>query len=96
MKTAWKSVLRLHSAAPLLIALLLVTSIALAANGYEISASTFSSGGGRFGAGDYVVDSTIGRAVVGSYSSSPYDLCAGFWCGRGTYKAYLPLVLRSS
>ena len=96
MKPSWKAVLRLGRVTPLLLALLLVTSVALAANGYVISSSVFGSGGGRVVAGEYVVESTIGQAVVGTYSFSPYDVCTGFWCGRGTYHAYLPLVLRNS
>jgi len=28
-------------------------------------------------------------------SNAPYELCAGFWCGMGRYKVFLPLVLKN-
>jgi hypothetical protein len=78
-----------------LVALLVVAGSALAANGYEIFPHVFGSGGGRVQAGDYVLDATIGQALVGEVSEGSFELCAGFWCGMGRYKAYLPLVLRN-
>jgi hypothetical protein len=42
----------------------------------------------------------IDRYVIGGggghSEADPYELCAGFWCGMGKYKVYLPLILRDS
>jgi hypothetical protein len=81
----------------LVLAILLSASgVVLAANGLEIKRRVISSGGGRAEGGDYVLNATVGQAVVGSITSNPYELCAGFWCrGMGGYEVYLPLIVRS-
>ena len=79
-----------------LTALLLLAGVALAANGYEISLYVIGGGGGRSEAAPYTLDGTIGQAVVGVVGNSPYELCAGFWCGMGGHEVFLPLVLRNS
>ncbi len=77
--------------------LLLVTGVALAANGYTIPRRVTGGGGGCVEQGVYTLDYTIGQPVVGTASNTPYELCAGFWCGgAGEYKIYLPLVLRNA
>ncbi len=78
-----------------LLALVLLATDALAFDGYEISRHVIGGGGGHLQAGIYTLDATIGQAVTGRAVNSPYDLCAGFWCGLGRYKVYLPLVLRN-
>ena len=76
--------------------LLSASGVVLAANGLEVKRWVVGSGGGRAEGGDYVLDATVGQAVVGSISSSPYELCVGFWCrGVGGYKVYLPLLVRN-
>lgn len=76
-------------------ALLLLTSTVLAGSGIEITRYVIGGGGGHSEAGRYVMDATVGQAVVGKFSTTPYELCAGFWCGMGEYRVYLPLVLRN-
>jgi len=51
-------------------------------------------GGGHVENGVYELDATIGQAVAGEVVNGDYNLCAGFWCGMGAYKVYLPLVMR--
>jgi hypothetical protein len=75
------------------IALLLLIGTVFAGGGPYISRYVFGGGGGHSQAGHYVVDATFGQAVVGTFSTTPYELCAGFWCGMGEYKVYLPVVL---
>ena len=78
------------------VALLLVTGTALAGGGGPyISRYVIGGGGGHSEMGRYVMDATVGQAVVGTFSHTPYELCAGFWCGMGEYKVYLPVVLRN-
>ena len=82
----------------LLLVLVIVLSaggVVLAAAGFEIDRWVIGGGGGRVAAGDYVLNATVGQAVVGGVAGSPYDLCAGFWCGMGVYKVYLPMVVRN-
>ena len=80
----------------LLILLLLSTTVlsaSAAPSAIEIQRHVIGGGGGRSAAGDYVLHGTAGQPVAGTTTSSPYDLCAGFWCGAGRYTVYLPLVL---
>ena len=77
------------------VVLLLLTGTVLAGGGGPyISRYVIGGGGGRSEMGQFVVDATIGQAVVGTFSHAPYELCAGFWCGMGEYKVYLPVVLK--
>jgi len=80
----------------IVIVLLLLTSTVLAGGGGPyISRHVIGGGGGHSQAGNLVMDATIGQAVVGTFNPIPYELCAGFWCGMGEYKVYLPVVLRN-
>jgi hypothetical protein len=76
-------------------ALLLLTSTVLAGSGIEIPRYVVGGGGGHSAMGPYVIDATVGQAVAGTFSTTPYELCAGFWCRMGEYKVYLPVILRS-
>ena len=78
-----------------LLILLSVSGVVLAANGLEIDRWVIGGGGGRVEGGNYVLNGTVGQAVGGGITSDPYELCAGFWCGMGVYKVYLPLVVRN-
>lgn len=77
------------------VALLVAASVAVAAGSLEISRYAVGGGGGRAAAGDYVMDATIGQAVVGTFDTAVAEICAGFWCGMGEYKVYLPVIMRS-
>ena len=79
----------------IVVILLSVSGVVLAANGYEIDRWVIGGGGGHVEGGDYVLNATVGQAVVGDITSDPYELCAGFWCGMSEYKVYLPLVARN-
>ena len=82
-----------------LLALSLLAGLALAAPppGHEILRHVIGGGGGRVEQDIYTLDYTIGQPVVGTASNTPYELCAGYWCGgAGEYKIYLPLVLRNA
>jgi len=87
---------KLGQAGLVVIALLLLTSTVLAGGGGPyISRSIIGGGGGHSAMGHFVMDATVGQAVVGMFSTAHYELCAGFWCGMGEYKVYLPVVLRN-
>jgi hypothetical protein len=78
------------------VTLLLLTSTVLAGGGGPyISRYVIGGGGGRSEMGHFVVDATVGQAVVGTFGTAPYELCAGFWCGMGEYKVYLPVIVRN-
>jgi hypothetical protein len=84
--------------------LALGTSLSLVSAVLAIPAATtldrhvIGGGGGHTEAGIFILDATIGQALVGTASSASTDLCAGFWCGlgvgMGSRTIYLPLVLR--
>jgi hypothetical protein len=84
-----------------LLALLLLTSVALAQEGgpYDLSWSTVDGGGYTFSVGgDYELAGTVGQHDAGSMSGGDYLLCGGFWAGGAPeveYDTYLPLGLKS-
>jgi hypothetical protein len=84
----------------LLIALLVVTTSALAqaGGGYDLTWSTIDGGGTTFSAGgSYSLGGTIGQPDAGVLSGGAYTLNGGLWSGaRANYRVYLPLILRSS
>ena len=78
-----------------LAALLLLASVALAIDGYDLSWDVIGGGGGHSEAAPYALDGTIGQAVAGPVSSASYDLCSGYWCGGAAgNNIYLPLIMR--
>ncbi len=78
------------------VTLLVAAGMVLAGGGGPyISRYVIGGGGGHSQAGHYVMDVTVGQAVVGTFNAASYELCAGFWCGMSEYKVYLPMVLRN-
>jgi hypothetical protein len=78
-----------------LVVSLLLTGVAVAANGHSIDWWTIGGGGGSDATGGTTLDGTVGQAVVGTDSNGAHELCAGFWCGtQAAYRIYLPMVLR--
>jgi len=77
--------------------LLLLTGVVLANGGPAIDWYVIGAGGGYVESNDsvYALNATVGQAVAGVVGADP-QICAGFWCGMGRYKVYLPLVLRNS
>lgn len=94
------TVKRTAVAAGALLALLLVTSSALAQGGgpYDLSWSTVDGGGYTFSVGGaYGLGGTIGQPDAGCMSGGDYALCGGFWAGSGVepgYPDYIPVVLK--
>ncbi|CAG0937067.1 hypothetical protein TFLX_05973 [Thermoflexales bacterium] len=79
----------------IVVALGLLSGTVLAAGGIEISRHVIGGGGGHSAMGHYVLDATVGQAVVGTFNAPPDELCAGFWCGLGEYNVYLPVIMRN-
>ena len=83
-----------------LLALLLLTSVALAQGGgpYDLSWSTVDGGGQTFSMGGaYELGGTFGQPDAGCMGGGTYLLCGGFWPGsavEGDYYTYVPLVLK--
>lgn len=81
----------------ILLTILLLTTTALSASNapsaLEMQRYVIASGGGHSETGGLTLDGTVGQAVVGTTTQGTFDLCSGFWCGTGTYRSYLPLVL---
>jgi hypothetical protein len=97
MKTTKLKTTRLLGKAVLLVllALLVLTSVASAA-GIAIDWSVLSGGGGALtdGAGMYL-EGTIGAPVSGAVVQADSGVCAGFWCGLRAWRQWLrlPLIL---
>jgi hypothetical protein len=78
-----------------LLAFLLLASVALAQDTPDISWSVIGGGGGHAEDTLYALDGTVGQAIVGQISSVPYKNCAGFWCAWEGFQLSLPLVLKN-
>jgi hypothetical protein len=75
----------------------LVTSAALAQNGYALNRQVVASGGGHLVGGSYTLDYTVGQAVTGTTQGGEYELCSGFWCSalsEAGFNNYLPLIVK--
>jgi hypothetical protein len=56
-----------------------------------------AGGGGNDSSTGVTLDGTLGQAVVGVDTSSPYELSAGFWGGTMVeYSIYIPLILKEN
>jgi uncharacterized membrane protein len=78
-----------------LVALLLLSAAALAANGYQISWWTVDGGGGRSAGAGYALNGSLGQPDAGpTLSGGNYRLAGGFWSGGGVSlnEIYLPLI----
>ena len=88
---------RVGGALLVLAALLLLTGVVLAAGTPALVRWVIGGGGGHAETPPYALDGTIGQAVAGVVSTSPYELCWGFWCGTAAqHRIYLPLLLRNA
>jgi hypothetical protein len=75
------------------LALLLLAGAVLAGGPPALERHVVAGGGTHVEADPYVLDATLGQAVVGLGSNAAYELCSGFHC-QAVYKTHLPLVLR--
>ncbi|HNS50213.1 MAG TPA: hypothetical protein PKO09_03440 [Anaerolineae bacterium] len=81
-------------------ALLLVTSLALALDGYDLSWWTVDGGGASYSTGGgYALGGTAGQPDAGLMEGGGYSLAGGFWPGGSAapeprYLIYLPLGMR--
>lgn len=82
------------------VALLLLTGIAVAQEGYEVDWWTVDGGGYTFSTGDgYVLGGSASQPDAGLLAGEGYLLSGGFWGGgiaMARYRVYLPVVLRGS
>jgi len=76
---------------------LVLSALALAQDGYDLSWWTADGGGYTFSTGPgYSLGGTIGQPDAGVLTGPGYTLSAGFWPGgAAAYRVYLPLVLRN-
>jgi hypothetical protein len=63
----------------LLVAFLLVPSVAALAQSYSIDWSTIDGGGGTSTGGVYSVSGTVGQSDAGAMNGGSYSLTGGFW-----------------
>jgi len=75
---------------------LLVTGIALANGGYDLSWFKVAAGGGTSEGGGYTLAGTIGQAEAGTLSGGGYTLTGGFWAGiMEWFRLHLPAVFKN-
>ena len=73
--------------------ILLLTGAALANGTPMLERYVIGSGGGHVEVGGYLLDATLGQAVVGLDSQGACQLCSGFQC-QPVQRLFLPLILR--
>jgi hypothetical protein len=77
--------------------LLLLTSMAFAQGGYDLSSWTVDGGGWTSSSGgSYTLGGTIGQSDAGLLFGGDYTLTGGFWSGAmpTITHLYLPVVVR--
>lgn len=83
-----------------LIALLLVSSVALAMSSANFRLDWFTpltgAGGAALSSTNYTMNFTIGQSVIGASSSANYKSSLGYWVYQAAviYYLYLPVVFR--
>ncbi len=80
-----------------LVALLALVGSAFAgaSDDYTIPWSVIGGGGGRSTSSGYVLEGTVGQAVVGLSEDGSYQLGGGFWYGiYRVYRIYLPFIAK--
>ncbi len=88
---------RISLALTLLLLLLgaLSTLVAAQANGYRVDWWTLDNGGGASAAGRYTVTGAIGQPdASAAMQGGVYCVTGGHWGAAGSYKVFLPLILR--
>jgi hypothetical protein len=75
---------------------LVITGVALANNGFDLSRWVVSGGGTNSGAGDVNLQATLGQPVVGVITGGDISLRQGYWHGNFWYSVYVPLIQRYS
>jgi hypothetical protein len=86
------------------LAMMLITSAALAQGGLHLSRQVFTNSGGASAGGEYTLAGSVGQPEAGnSLSSGAYALAGGFWQGLAIEPEvivvpmetiYLPTVIR--
>lgn len=61
---------------------------------YAMPRYVIGAGGGRVAAGSYVLEGTVGQAVVDTVSAGPFSIQSGFWYGLDVFRLLLPLIAR--
>ena len=82
----------------LLCALFLLSGPATAmdSDNYAIRWDVIAGGDGPIQSVSYAINATTGQSVIGSKTSTSYQLGSGYWYGAiREYAIYLPVVLRS-
>lgn len=78
---------------------LLLASVALAMSSTNYALDWFTplaGTGGSASSTNYAVTFTVGQSAAGTFSSTNYGACLGYWCGTAVeYSVYLPVVLRN-
>jgi hypothetical protein len=79
----------------LFLALLMLSSFALAQSGYQLVASVVAGGGDTLQNGHYSLTGTLGQPEASQpFSSGAYALTGGFWhAGSQPKDLFLPLVI---
>jgi hypothetical protein len=91
---------KLVTGSSVLVALLLLTSSALAMRSTNYRLDWFTpltgGGGGPAGSASYAVNLTVGQTAIGASSSANYGAGLGYWYGAvAQFRIFLPVVLKN-
>ena len=94
-KTNWITRLKISLAAALLLALIGIVSVSAASSLFYIEWGIFSSGGGRIGAGDIQLDSSLGEPITGHSMGGDISLDSGSWTEvLEPQRLFLPVIVK--
>ena len=79
-----------------LLAVVILSTTALAGVGMSINWSTIDGGGGQSTGGDYSLQGTIGQPDAAASSAGDFSLSGGFWneVKQSLLSIFLPIVIR--
>jgi hypothetical protein len=72
---------------------LLLSTVALASDGYVVPWLAIPGGGGAISGGAFVLGNSIGQPAVGHATGGDFRLAGGFWAGVAPRTVYLPMML---
>ncbi len=87
---------RISTGVAVLLAALLLVSIASAQNSasFDLSWYTLAGGGDRVASTSYAMNGTVGQAMAGPSDSTSHRLPSGYWQNWLDYAVFLPLILK--
>ncbi|HSQ26593.1 MAG TPA: hypothetical protein VLM80_05665 [Anaerolineales bacterium] len=95
LKSRWFSCMKISLAAALLLALIGIVSVSAASSLFHIEWWVFTGGGGRIGADDIQLESSLGEPITGHSMGGDISLDSGSWTEvLEPQRLFLPVIVK--